>query len=193
MADCKGGGSNAYASGNCTWWVKQQIPSVPSFWHNAAEWLSNAQQCGWPTGKTPQVGAIACWGPGVDPPWGFGHVAVVKGVAGSTFTVSEMNWKGLGVVDTRNVNTSEPNFAGFIYPPGANLLTGSFGSPTAATGPISTGPSIGDQLATSGQQFLAAGQLGAGGVLVIAGVVLLVFLTVGKQLPPARLLRSVAG
>jgi hypothetical protein len=175
MADCATSTVNSYAPGNCTFWVKQQIgTALPTFWGNAAEWWNAAGDCGWSRGSAPAKGAIAVWGPGVDPPDGFGHVAVVTGVAGDQFTVSEMNWQGLGKVDTRNV-TDKSNLLGFIYPPGVQGGLSGLQLP-----PI---PGL-DQL-TGGLQglsdrFLAGAQVGAGGLLILAGLaVVLVILLKG--------------
>jgi len=153
---------NSYASGNCTWWAKNQAPWVPNGWGNAAEWFPRAQQSGYGTSQSPRVGALAVWGPGVDPPWGFGHVALVKGVQpDGSFTVSEMNWKGLGVVDTRNV-TERSNLLGFILPPGSR------GDSSAQLGQAAGPDPFGLSQATG--QLVSAGQVAGGALLVVAAL-----------------------
>lgn len=130
MANCTARGSspNTYASGNCTWYVASKVPSVPNDWGNAAQWLAAAKSCGWNTGGSPQVGAIVVYGPAIDPPQGYGHVALVTSLAsGGTFMVTEMNWQGLGKIDTRQAGTNVDKFAieGFIYPSGVQADPGS--------------------------------------------------------------------
>ena len=49
---------------------------------------------------------------------GYGHVAYVESVDGTSFTVSEMNVSGLGVLTTRTydmVSNPPPSFIGFVY------------------------------------------------------------------------------
>ncbi len=154
---------NAYAKGNCTWWAKKQAPWVPEFWGNAAEWLTMAQQCGFKTGKRAAKGAVAVWGPGVDPPFGYGHVGVVTDVRGDgSFVVTEMNWQGLGKVDKRNVDPQDPNLQGFIYAPGS-----------ASPGPSLPDPSvIATAISGAGDKFVAAGQLAAGGFVLLVALAL---------------------
>lgn len=160
--------SNRYAAGNCTWWAKNQAPWWPNGAGNAAEWLGYAQQHGFPTSQQAQVGALAVWGPGIDPPLGFGHVGVVKGVqADGSFTVSEMNWRGLGKVDTRNVG-DRADLLGFILPPGSS--------------PSSNGGDAGGALQQAAGQLVSAGQVFGGGALLVAGVLLVVLLVAGPRL-----------
>lgn len=154
--------ANTYAAGNCTWWVRNQLGWVPNAWGNAAEWWAKAQQSGFGTSQQPQKGAVAVWGPGIDPPWGFGHVAVVTDVKpDGSFTVSEMNWKGLGVVDNRNVG-DRSNVLGFILPPGA--------TPTGA-GQSSDIFGLGQSIQQSTAGLVSAGQVAGGAVLILVGIV----------------------
>lgn len=88
-----------WASGNCTWYVASQRPV--GYWNDASSWLWQAQRDGWATGTTPQVGAIA---------WEPNHVSLVIAVNGSNITVSEMNYKGYGVVSTRTAPASQFKF-----------------------------------------------------------------------------------
>lgn len=107
----------SYTVDNCTRFVAGALSWVPAGLGNANEWLANAQKMGLPTiGPTasPPPGAVAVWGTGA-----FGHVAEVVGQVPGGFQVAEENWKGLGVVDTRNVTGSGlGGLIGFILPPG---------------------------------------------------------------------------
>jgi hypothetical protein len=107
-------GYNRFDWGYCTWWVAQR--RTVTWMGNAIEWYGNAQAQGYAVGDTPAPGAIlvrrsAVWG-------GYGHVAYVESVEGTTFTVSEMNVAGLGQLSTRTydmANDPPPGFVGFIY------------------------------------------------------------------------------
>ena len=98
--------------GQCTYYVATRVPVT---WAgNAWQWLGNAQAAGWPTGATPRPGAIL-----VD--WEsryYGHVAYVESVnADGSFVVSEMNYVGWGVIDTRVIRLGQVPLLGFIYHP----------------------------------------------------------------------------
>jgi LysM repeat protein len=83
--------------GQCTYWVS--VNRSVGQWNNASEWYWQAQRDGWSTGSTPKVGAIA---------WESNHVSLVTSVnKDGTVTVSEMNYKGLGVVSTRTASASQ--------------------------------------------------------------------------------------
>ena len=154
---------NSYAAGNCTWWCKNQAGWIPNGWGNAAEWYPRAQQAGFKTSGNPQVGAIAVWGPGVDPPFGFGHCAKVTAVRqDGSFTVSEMNWQGLGKVDVRNV-TDRSNLEGFILAPGSQPSDQGDGG-------------IGGAIQQAGGQLVSAGQVAGGGLLVLGALLVAVLL-----------------
>lgn len=107
-------GYNRFDWGYCTWWVAQRR-SV-TWMGNAIDWYGNAQAQGYVVGDTPAPGAIlvrrsAYWG-------GYGHVAYVESVSGTTFTISEMNVLGVGRLSTRTydmLNDPPPGFVGFIY------------------------------------------------------------------------------
>lgn len=91
---------NAYADGNCTWYVKSKRPDIGNFWGNANSWYAAAQAQGWNVGTKAKVGAIATTTEG----WA-GHVAYVEKVSkdGQRVTISEMNWGGLYNMNTRTV------------------------------------------------------------------------------------------
>lgn len=103
-----------FDAGYCTAWVAQRR-IVP--WNgNAIEWYANAQALGFAVGTVPVPGAIlvrqsATWG-------GYGHVAYVESVRGSSFTVSEMNVNRVGELTTatRDFSGGLPaNVLGFVY------------------------------------------------------------------------------
>lgn len=100
---------NRFPYGYCTWYVYNRKP-VP--WNgNAWQWYGNAQAAGWGTGQTPRVGSImVTWESG------FGHVAYVESVYGDgSWTVSEMNFRGFGIVDMRTIKPGGVPLIGFIY------------------------------------------------------------------------------
>lgn len=104
-----GGGGGNFPYGYCTWYVASRR-SVPPGAGNAWTWFGAAQAAGWATGYTPAPGAImVTWESG------WGHVALVEAVYGNTFTVSEMNYVGWGVVSSRTITTSSVPLIGFIY------------------------------------------------------------------------------
>jgi surface antigen len=77
---------------------------------NAKNWLNSARGDGMSTGSTPAVGAIM-----VSSESWWGHVAYVESVNGDSFTISEMNYAGWGVVDRRTVSVESGEVRGFIY------------------------------------------------------------------------------
>lgn len=101
-------GPNHFPWGWCTWYAasRRYVP-----WSgDAHDWYYNAQAYGRPVGKTPVAGAImVTWESG------WGHVAYVESVSGSTFTVSEMNYAGWGRISSRTLTTSQVPLIGFIY------------------------------------------------------------------------------
>lgn len=88
---------NSYTWGTCTWYVKQQIPSLPNQLGNAGNWYYSAATYGYRTGLEPAPGAIGVEG---------GHVVIVSSVNGDgTVSVSEMNYGGgVGVVHYRTAS-----------------------------------------------------------------------------------------
>ena len=93
--------SNTYAWGNCTWWAayrRAQIGrAIPSTWGNAATWAERAAGDGYPVDHQPSPGAIMQTAYSAR---GLGHVAFVESVdPDGTWHISEMNVRGLGVVD----------------------------------------------------------------------------------------------
>jgi len=99
---------NRYPYGWCTWYAASRR-NVP--WSgNAGAWLNNARAMGYPTGNAPRAGAIMVSGES-----SVGHVAYVEAVYGNSFKISEMNYKGWGVVSTRIVSANASFVWGFVY------------------------------------------------------------------------------
>jgi len=106
-----GGGNryNGYPWGWCTWYAAYRR-NIPSNWGNAGQWLSAARSSGYATGYIPQPGAIIV----TSESW-FGHVAYVEEVNGDMVTVSEMNYRGWGVVSRRTISRHSSFIKGYIY------------------------------------------------------------------------------
>lgn len=100
---------------------------------------------GYSRGKTPKLGAVACWGGGT-----YGHVAIVVGIHSDHITVAQSNYGGVrwemvncykmsnGLYKSHGGNT---NMQGFIYPPSGWTYEGSSSSSSTSTkdGTIKTG------------------------------------------------------
>ncbi|MFA6082086.1 MAG: CHAP domain-containing protein [Patescibacteria group bacterium] len=97
-----------YPGGYCTSYVASR--RAVGRWGNAGQWLSGARADGYATGRTPKAGAIMVTGES-----GWGHVAIVESVNGSTVTVSEENYKGFGIISSRTVSINSIPLKGFIY------------------------------------------------------------------------------
>lgn len=105
--------ANAYAWGNCTWWVAARRAQVgqpiPGSWGNAAAWAVRAARNGYVVDHHPTPGAI------MQTPYsagGLGHVAFVESVdQDGTWHISEMNVIGLDIVDHK----AEPPAAAASY------------------------------------------------------------------------------
>jgi surface antigen len=102
-------GSNSYPYGWCTWYAASRR-GVPGNWGNAGSWLSSARGSGYATGSEPQAGAILV----TNESW-VGHVAYVESVNGDQITISEMNYRGWGVVSSRTLNAHSGVVKGYIY------------------------------------------------------------------------------
>jgi hypothetical protein len=107
-------GPGSFDWGYCTWWVAQR--RAVTWLGNAVDWYENAQAKGYAVGDLPLPGAIlvrqsAYYG-------GYGHVAYVESADGTSFTVSEMNVNGLGVLSTHTYDLATnppPGLLGFVY------------------------------------------------------------------------------
>lgn len=105
---------NAYAWGNCTWYVYNMRPDIGSFWGNASSWAISARAAGYRVDNVPAVGSIAQWNPYASGHSGYGHVAYVEAVnSDGTITISEMNVRGLGVTSRRTISAS--SVSNFIH------------------------------------------------------------------------------
>jgi surface antigen len=95
--------------GYCTWYVatRRFVPWSGDAW----SWFGNAQAMGYATGRRPQPGAImVTWESPI------GHVAYVESVhSDGSWTVSEMNYAGFGIVDYRTIYPGQVPLIGFIY------------------------------------------------------------------------------
>lgn len=101
---------NHFPAGYCTYYVAQRVKVT---WRgNAGAWLYNAKAQGYKTGKDPKPGSIMVSTEDAR----YGHVAFVESVSGSTFVVSEMNWKGFNVVNKRTISKNAGFIKGFVYP-----------------------------------------------------------------------------
>lgn len=96
---------------------------------------------GYGRGKTPKLGAVACWGGGT-----YGHVAIVVGIHSDHITVAQSNYGGVrwemvncykmsnGLYKSHGGNT---NMQGFIYPSSGWTYKGSEStSTTKSTGKV---------------------------------------------------------
>ena len=100
---------NNFPYGYCTYYVATKKHVT---WRgNAGAWLYNARAAGRKTGKKPKVGAIVVTTEDAR----YGHVAVVEAVGKDTITVSEMNYKGWGIVDRRTLSQNARVIKGYIY------------------------------------------------------------------------------
>lgn len=87
-------------------------------WHSAQLWYpENISSGAYPYGKTPKLGAVACWSYS-----GGGHVAVVEKIEGGKITFSNSEWGGrmfytttADKTDSNYGGNSWWTFQGFIY------------------------------------------------------------------------------
>lgn len=107
--DAKRRAGNYFPYGYCTYYVAQR--RAVAWRGNAGAWLYNAKAVGYKTGKAPKVGSIVVT---TDNAY-YGHVAFVEKVSGDTITVSEMNYRGWGKVNTRVIHQKSRSIRGYIY------------------------------------------------------------------------------
>lgn len=106
------GSTHIFVKGNCTWYVARKFHVT---WGGDAKyWLKNAAEAGYRTGLVPQAGAVVV----TSENGRHGHVALVEKVdqAKGTMSISEMNYKGLGIVGSRELPLKDGVVRGFIYP-----------------------------------------------------------------------------
>jgi len=102
------GGGNQFALGYSTWYVASKL-SIP-WLGTAIQWWVNAAAFGYAESQVPRVGAVMV---SLE---GGGHVAYVESVSGDgSWTVSEMDYTGWNVVDTRTIRPGQVQLLGFIY------------------------------------------------------------------------------
>lgn len=101
--------SNHFPFGYCTYYAASKRNVTWS--GNASSWLSGARSAGLATGDAPQAGAIVVTSEGGRT----GHVGIVEQVSGDQMTVSEMNYKGWGIISSRTISASYGPIRGYIY------------------------------------------------------------------------------
>ena len=103
------GKGHRFPAGYCTYYVasKRKI----TFGGNANQWLTNAKTAGYQTGSAPTVGSVVVTTDSAR----YGHVAYVESVSNDSFTISEMNYEGFGVVNKRTISKNSSTVRGFIY------------------------------------------------------------------------------
>jgi surface antigen len=102
-------GGNSFPYGYCTYYVANR--RNVNWRGNAGAWLYNAKSAGMKTGKKPKVGAIVVTTEDAR----YGHVGYVEKVGKDTITISEMNYKGWGVVNHRTLSQNARVIKGYIY------------------------------------------------------------------------------
>jgi surface antigen len=109
---------DSYAWGNCTYWVyalrlKAGDP-IPTTWGNAATWAPRAKVDGYVVDQQPAPNAIMQT---ANSAAGLGHVAYVTEVdpITGTWTISEMNVKGLDIVDITTYPAAAAQRYNFIH------------------------------------------------------------------------------
>jgi len=103
--------NSKFVAGQCTWYASSRRP-VP-WTGDAWMWYGNARAMGYAVGQTPEPGAfMITW----ESPY-YGHVAYVEQVnEDGSFMVSEMNFKGTFLIDTRTLRSPrDVPLIGFIY------------------------------------------------------------------------------
>jgi surface antigen len=109
---------DTYAWGNCTYWVyklrQDAGDPIPTTWGNASGWYLGALLSGYIVDHSPAPGAIMQIST-VD--HGLGHVAYVTNVDPTTgeWTISEMNVKGLDIIDNKTYPASATKDFEFIH------------------------------------------------------------------------------
>lgn len=106
-----GGFPDTFPPGQCTWYAAWE--HRVAWTGNAGDWWANARAQGAAESSTPSVGAIAVWRPSQSYSV-YGHVGVVVQLGSGGFVVSEMNYVGWDVIDTRWVPSGDPALEGFI-------------------------------------------------------------------------------
>jgi peptidoglycan DL-endopeptidase CwlO len=103
------GTGHIFPWGYCTYYVATKV-HVP-WGGNAKNWLANAKAYGAVVSNIPAVGSIVVTTDNSR----YGHVALVEKVEDDRFLVSEMNYKGKGIISTRWISNASRTVRGFIY------------------------------------------------------------------------------
>ncbi|WP_052593564.1 CHAP domain-containing protein [Luteipulveratus mongoliensis] len=115
---------NGGASGQCTWGAKEKFKKYsgkyPAIYGNAKDWFGSAKANGGTTTYTPSANAIVVFQPGAQGAnRTYGHVAWVNSVQktshGTYVHITEMNWKGKYIYNTRTVK--DVSGMGYILAP----------------------------------------------------------------------------
>lgn len=101
--------AHIFPYGQCTWYVATRR-FVPWGGH-AKSWLVNSQKYGYEIGKKPVAGAIVATKENAL----YGHVAYVEEVKDDVIVISEMNYKGWGIVNKREIPINDWRIVGYIY------------------------------------------------------------------------------
>lgn len=105
-----------YEWGNCTYWAslkrREAHKPIPNTWGNANTWATRADADGYLVDHTPTETAVMQTDRGL-----LGHVAYVTGVnpVDGSWTITEMNVKGLDIVDTATYPASAAANYYFIH------------------------------------------------------------------------------
>jgi hypothetical protein len=106
-----GGYADPFPWGQCTYWAAYN--HLVSWNGNATDWFANAAAQGARESPVPVAGSIVVYGSGSAYSV-FGHVGLVVAVGSGSFQVSEMNYIGVGRVDTRWNVWPDSSVEGFI-------------------------------------------------------------------------------
>jgi hypothetical protein len=164
---------DAYAFGNCTYFVATRFPTIYPYLGNALNWITSAKKQGYTVLSKPAPDTVVVYGAG-NGYSDLGHVAVVDSVnSDGSFMVSEMNYAGYDVIDNRR--STMRGVIGFVVPPGssytppANAAAQAFSAATNSGGAcVMGGPNIfGQQICMDGAVGFAA--MAGGGLLMLAG------------------------
>jgi hypothetical protein len=167
----------AYAFGNCTYYIAERYPGIFPWLGNAKDWITNAKKQGYPILMKPHPDTIVVYGSG-NGYSSLGHVAVVDSLnPDGSFNVSEMNYNGFDLIDQRR--STMRGVIGFIVPPGSSFnpanaqLEAAFGAATSSGPCVFPGPNIfGTQICMDGVVGVLA--MAAGGALIVAGIIVFV-------------------
>lgn len=175
--------TQAYAFGNCTYYIATRFPSIYAWLGNAKDWIGNARKQGYQILQQPAPDTVVVYGPG-NGYSALGHVAVVESVNGDgSFQVSEMNYRGWDVINQRR--STMKGVIGFIVPPGSSYhppsMTAAAMSASSTSGPcVYPGPVIlGSQICLDGAVGVIA--MVGGSVLILAGIAIIMAFALNRS------------